>query len=107
METRFTILLIEIGLLVVMQIAVLIGLLMAVKKSTEKITSMADEVHRRALPLLDAANELVQNTRPQIETIVSNLTETSEKLKAQVERIDSTVTEVMDRTRLQVVRADE
>lgn len=107
METRFTILLVEIGLLVVVQIAVLIGILMAVRKTSDKMLKMADEVHRRALPLLDATNALVQNTRPQIETIVANLTETSEKLKAQVDRIDSTVTDVMDRTRLQVVRADE
>jgi ABC-type transporter Mla subunit MlaD len=107
METRFTILLVELGILVAVQAAVLISLYQMMKKSSEKVTSLAEELHRRTLPILDAAGSLVQNTRPQVESIVSNLAETSERLKSQVERIDSTVTEIVDRTRLQVVRADE
>jgi methyl-accepting chemotaxis protein len=107
MEMRFNILLVEIGLLVLIQIVVLIGILMAVKRSSEKMTSIADDIHHRVIPLLDSTTAFVELTRPKLETIVSNLTETSEKLKSQVEKIDSTVTDVVDRTRLQVVRADE
>lgn len=107
MEMRFTILLIEIGLLVVIQIGVLIGILMAVKKASDKMTAIADDVHQRVVPLLDTTSAFVLSTRPKLDTIVSNFTETSEKLKAQVEKIDATVSDVVDRTRLQVVRADE
>jgi len=107
METRFTILLVEIGVLIVIQIAVLIGILTAVKKSTNKMNALAEDVHRRTAPILDAANSFVQTTRPQVEGIVSNLAYTAETLKSQAEKLDTTVSDIMDRTRLQVVRADE
>jgi methyl-accepting chemotaxis protein len=107
METRMNILLVEIGALVIIQIVALIGILMAVKKSSARMTAIADDVHHRVVPLLDTTTAFVESTRPKLETIIGNLTETSERLKVQVEKIDSTVTDMVDRTRLQVVRADE
>ena len=90
----------EVGVLVVVQIVVLIGILLAVRKSSAKMEAIADDLHKRTVPILDMSNALLTNSKPQIETIVSNLTETSEKLKNQVD-------DIVDRTRLQVVRADE
>ncbi len=107
METRFTILLCELGIAITVQMVVLIGIFMAVRKTTDKMTSLAEEVQKRTLPLLDGANAFLQNTRPQVETIVANLSETSTMLKEQVTRIDETVTDTVDRARLQIVRADE
>jgi len=106
-ESQSTVLLIEVGLIFLVQAVMLIGILLMVRKSTSKLESLADEVQKRALPLLDATNAMVQTARPQLENIVANLSETSTVLKAQVSRIDETVTDVIDRTRLQVVRADE
>lgn len=106
-ESQSTILLIEIGIAVAIQAAVLIGVLLIVKKSSAKMESLAEELQKRTLPVLDATNAMVQTARPQVETIVNNLAEASSMLKDQVSRIDQTVTDVVDRTRLQVVRADE
>jgi len=100
METRFTILLIEIGILVAVQAAVLIGILMAVRKSQAKMEAISDDLHRRTVPILENASSLLATTKPQIEAVVANLSETSANLKAQVD-------DIIDRTRLQVVRADE
>lgn len=99
-EGQFTVLLWELGILVVVQIGVLVGILLAVRKSSAKVEAIADDLHKRAVPILDMSNALLASSKPQIETIVSNLTETSEKLKDQVD-------DIVDRTRLQVVRADE
>jgi hypothetical protein len=106
-ESQSTILLIEIGIAVTIQAAVLIGLFLTLKKSSAKMESLAEELQKRTLPVVDATNAMLQSARPQIETIVANLSETSSLLKDQVTRIDQTVTDVIDRTRLQVVRADE
>ena len=106
METRFTILLIEVGAAIVIQIALLAAVLSAVNKSTKRLESLADEIQRRAIPTLDAAMELITNTKPRIEEIISNAAESSATLKAQLERLDSTVTDIVDRTRLHVIRAD-
>jgi len=107
METRFTILLIELAVLIVVQCGVMIGLYLAFKKSSDKMLSLADDVHRRTVPMLDAANAMVQNTRPQVELIVSNLASTSETLRTQAENLNETVNDIVDRARLHVVRADE
>lgn len=99
-EGQFTFLLVEVGILVVVQIGVLVGILLAVQKTSAKMDAVADDLHKRTVPILEMSNSLLANAKPQIETIVSNLTETSEKLKNQVD-------DIVDRTRLQVVRADE
>lgn len=99
-ETQFTILLIEIGIAVAVQAAVLIGIFMAIRKSTGRMEAIANDLHQRTVPILETTSTLLNNTKPQIETIVANLTESSTQLKQQVE-------EVVDRARLQVVRADE
>lgn len=99
-EGQFTILLWELGILVLVQIGVLVGILLAVRKSSAKMEAIADDLHKRTVPILDMSNALLATSKPQIETIVTNLTETSEKLKIQVD-------DIVDRTRLQVVRADE
>ena len=106
-ESQSTILLIEIGIFAIVQATVLIGMFLTVKKSTSKMEALAEELQKRALPVVDTANAMLQTVRPQVEGIVSNLAETSTILKDQVTRIDETVTDVIDRTRLQVVRADE
>jgi hypothetical protein len=45
--------------------------------------------------------------RPKIDTIASNVSETTTVIRGQLERIDATVSDVVDRARLQVIRADE
>jgi len=99
-EGQFTVLLWEIGIALAVEIGVLIAILLAVQKSSSKMETIADDLHKRTVPILDTTNALLTTAKPQIETIVSNLTETSEKLKYQVD-------DIVDRTRLQVVRADE
>ncbi len=107
METRFTVLLIEIGVALVLQIGILLAILAAVKKSTSRMQAVAEEVQRRALPTLDAAQSLLQTTKPRIEELVANAASASNTIKAQVERLDATVSDAVDRVRLHVIRADE
>lgn len=106
METRFTILLIEVGAAIVIQIALLAAVLSAVKKSTARMESLADEIQKRALPTLDQAQQLITTTRPKIEEIIANAAESTATLKTQLERLDTTVSDIVDRTRLHVIRAD-
>jgi hypothetical protein len=107
METRFTILLLEIGIALVVQIGILFAILASVKKSSARLQALADEVQRRALPTLDAAQSLIETTKPKIEELISNATASSATIRSQLERIDVTVNDVLDRTRLHVIRADE
>lgn len=107
METRFTVLLIEVGIAVVVQVCVLIGILIAVRKSTERMSVLADEVQKRALPTLENVQKLMEFTRPRVESAVENLTNASTTIREQVQKLDGTVNELVDRAKVQAVRADD
>jgi hypothetical protein len=85
----------------------MIGLYFAVRKSTAKMEALATEVHSKALPAIDTVQSLVVELRPKIETITTNVSESTNLVRNQLARIDATLTDALDRTRLQVIRADE
>jgi ElaB/YqjD/DUF883 family membrane-anchored ribosome-binding protein len=99
---------------ILVQAGILIGLYLAVRKSTAKMEALAAEVQNKALPTMDTVRstmETVQNLlaelRPKIDVISTNLSESSSLVRTQLGRIDATLTDALDRTRLQVIRADE
>lgn len=92
---------------VVLQMVILAVLMLSVRKTSARLESLADELQRRGLPLLESAQAVLTDSRGKIETITANLASTTSTLKNQVERMDATVNDVVDRTRLQVIRADD
>ena len=92
---------------VVVQAGILVGLYLAVRKSTARMEALATEVKSRVLPTVETAQNLMVELRPKIDVISNNLAESSDLLRNQLGRLDATVTDVLDRARLQVIRADE
>lgn len=92
---------------VVIQAGILIGMYLAVRKTGEKVESLATEIKTKVLPTADTVQSMLVDLRPKIETIVGNTSESSTLVKAQLGRVDATVNDILDRTRLQVIRADE
>jgi ketosteroid isomerase-like protein len=107
METRITVLLVEVGFALLLQTGILAAILVTVRKSSARMQSLADDVQRRALPTLEMAQSLLETSKPKIEELLANAASASATLKSQLERVDATVNDVIDRTRLHVVRADE
>lgn len=99
---------------VVIQAGILIGLYLALRKSTAKMEAIATEVTSKALPTIDSVQSLlaelrpmIVELRPKIEVLTTNVSESSTVVRNQLARIDATLTDALDRTRLQVIRADE
>lgn len=92
---------------VVIQAGILVGLLVSVRKSSAKMEALAMEVKEKALPAIDTVQTLLVDLRPKIDSISSNVAESSELVRNQLIRFDATLTDALDRTRLQVIRADE
>jgi hypothetical protein len=92
---------------VVIQAGILVALYVAVRKSSSRIEALAEEVKAKVLPTADTAQSIMIELRPKIDTIATNVSETTTVVRGQLERIDATVSDVVDRTRLQVIRADE
>jgi hypothetical protein len=107
METYLPIFVGVTSVAVVLQAGILLGLYLAVRKTSAKLETLAGEVQVKAMPTIEQANSLMVDLRPKIEDIATNITDTSNVVRAQMHRIDATMGDVLDRTRLQVIRADE
>jgi hypothetical protein len=92
---------------VVVQAGILVGLYLAVRKSTAKMEALATEVRSKVLPTIDTVQNMLVEIRPKLDVMTVNLSESSTLVRNQLARIDATLTDALDRTRLQVIRADE
>ena len=95
------------GIAVLLQACVLLAMYISMRKSGERIESLATEVKTKFLPTVGLVQEFITEIRPKVEVIAANLQETTGVIKEEVERVDAAVNDIVDRARLQVIRADE
>lgn len=92
---------------VVVQAGILVGLYLAVRRSSARMEALALELKSKALPTMETVQNLLVELRPKIDVMSTNFQESSTLVRNQLARIDATLTDAMDRARLQVIRADE
>jgi hypothetical protein len=92
---------------ILLQAGVLAGMYFAMRKTSAKVESLADEVKNKVLPTAELAHSMMSDLRPKIENVVDNVSVSTTMLRTQLERVDATLTDIVDLTRLQVIRADE
>jgi hypothetical protein len=92
---------------VLLQAMILAALYLAVRKSTAKMEALVGEIKTKALPTMDTVHNFLTDVRPRLDSLTTNVTESSALVRNQLARIDATLTDTLDRTRLQVIRADE
>jgi hypothetical protein len=92
---------------VILQMLILAGMFVAVRKTSAKMESLAEDVKTKVLPTAELAHSMIAEMRPKIETLVDNVSVSTTMMRTQLERIDATLTDIVDRARLQVIRADE
>lgn len=95
------------GAAVLLQALVLLAMYVAMRKSSERMQALADDVKNKVMPTVTEAQQLITLLRPKVEVIVENLEETTTVVRSEIKRIDAAVNDVVDRARLQVIRADE
>ncbi len=92
---------------VLLQAGILVGMYLAMRKSSARMEALAVEVKTKALPTLETAQAMLAELRPKLTVIADNLEHTTHSVRSQVERMDATVTDAVDRARLQLIRGDE
>lgn len=107
MPTLVNVFIIVTAVAVVIQAGILVGLFVAVRKTSKRVESLATDVQTKALPTIETAQSMLVELRPHITDIVGNVEDSARMARAQMERLDVTVSDIVDRTRLQVIRADE
>jgi uncharacterized protein YoxC len=90
----------------VVQVAILIGLFLQLKKTTESISRMVNDLHTRMGPILTRTQILLDDTQPKITELVDDASHIVYLARAQAQKMDKVFTEASDRLRGQLVRAD-
>jgi phage terminase large subunit-like protein len=104
---ELTILIAVTSAAVVLQACVLLGMYLAMRKTSAKIEALADEVRTKVLPTAEIAYSMLVDLRPQVESVIADVSESTAMVRTQLGRLDATVNDVVDRARLQVIRADD
>src|SRR5216684_5501182 len=88
------------ALAVVIQAGILAVMFLALRKTSAKVESLAEEIKTKILPAAELAHEMLADLRPKIDTVMDNVAVSTTVLRTQVERLDATLTDMLDRTRL-------
>jgi methyl-accepting chemotaxis protein len=91
---------------VVLQTFILAGLGIAVLQMGKRMQAMQVRVNEQLLPLVEKVRGLVDESTPKIQTVITNVAETSDMVRAQATKIDEAVTQIVGMARSQAVRVD-
>ncbi len=105
--TLLTIFIAVTALAVLIQMGILIGMFVSLKKTSARVEALAEEINRRGLPVLDALNTILVESRVNVGNITSNLAVATAGIKQQVASLNEALDEVVDRARLHVIRGDQ
>lgn len=92
---------------VLMQAFILLGLYLVVKKTTDKVIEVTDQIKQHIVPTLTVTRNLVEDISPKVKTVTSNLVDASSTLRSQAEHIHKTVADVTGKAQAQATRVDE
>src|SRR5580704_1356850 len=90
----------------VVQVAILIGLFFQVKRTTESVNRMVNDLHTRVGPILTRTQILLDDTQPKLANLVEDASQVVYLARAQAQKMDRVFTDASDRLRGQLVRAD-
>ena len=106
-STLFLIFTIAVVLSIIVQLFVFISLSMTVRKTIQKLETLAEQMGGKAIPLMTQAHGLVAELTPKINIISTNLADISTTVRSQTQHVNTTVGDVVDRTRVQAARVDD
>ncbi len=89
------------------QAIVVVVFALGAMKMNRRLIVIAEEFHRRSIPIIDKAETLFADTAPKVKIITENLVETSHIVRSKAQEFNTTLTEANDKTRAQVSRVDD
>lgn len=99
-----------IGIFVIIQVSMLAGILMSIRKLVANIEQLRDSVAAKTEPALADFKQLLGEAKHVVhgfQATTENVVGISETVKYQVERVNAVIEDTTDRARDQIARADE
>jgi ABC-type transporter Mla subunit MlaD len=106
-NTIITIFVVVAAVAIVVQLGVLLALYMALRRTSERIEGIAGRLEQQATPVLATAAAILDDAKPKLAEITSNLAETSASVRAHVTQVGEATNEIVERVRMQAARLDE
>jgi methyl-accepting chemotaxis protein len=92
---------------VLMQAAVLLAMYLAVRRLTNRLHSITDELQPHIVPTVAAARNLMEDISPKLKVATTNIVEASHTLRRQADHVTATLDDLLEKTTAQANRVDE
>ncbi len=90
----------------VVQVVILTALLLQMRKTTDNVNRVMNELQSRVGPILTRVQILLDDTQPKISSMVSDASHIVYLARGQAQKVDRVFTEAADRLRGQLIHAD-
>jgi len=92
---------------VLLQAFVLLAMYLAVRRLTNRIHAITDDLQPHIVPTVAAARSLVEDVSPKLKVASTNVLEASQTLRRQAEHVTATLDDLLEKTTAQANRVDE
>ena len=92
---------------IVMQMAVMLAMMLQVKKSLEHFTRLSTDLQGRIDPILSRVNRILEDSEGRISSVMGDTAEITRIARSQAQKIDRVFTDTIERLQIQVIRADQ
>lgn len=106
-NTVITIFVVVAAAAIVLQMVILFALYKALRQTSTRMEGIAGRLEQQTLPLLANANAILDDAKPKLAEITTNLAEASATVRAHADQIGSATSEIAERARMQAARLDE
>ena len=105
-NTIITIFVVVAAVALVVQMGIMFALYKALRQTSERMEGIAGKLEEQAGPVLSTAAAILDDAKPKLAEITSNLAETSALVRAHVAQVGEATGEIVERARLQAARLD-
>jgi hypothetical protein len=106
-STALTVFIAVTSVAVVLQMLILLGLYLTVRRSSAQMESIALDFQRRVVPIVENTRDVLADATPKLKEITSNLTDVSSTLKQQAASLGDAAVEMAVRAKNKVAQADD
>jgi len=92
---------------IVVQMGILLALYMAMRQTANRMEGIAGRLEQQTTPLLSTANAILEDAKPKIAEITTNLAESTATVRAHVAHVTEASGEIVERARHHAMRMDE
>jgi hypothetical protein len=92
---------------IVIQMAVMVAMMLSVKKSLEHFTRVSNDLEARINPILTRVNRILEDSEGRISSVMGDTAEITRLARSQAQKIDRVFTDTIERLQIQVIRADQ